>query len=115
MKFFFTDLEDEMKKTVEEVILKITDNKALRKLMCRYYLMYKYIYYYNYFLLLSFSFPTYLYSTLFISHIYIIYIIICSMGGCPAEISFAAYAMLADHYLKGSSYPTVYKYKYYYY
>lgn len=37
------------------------------------------------------------------------------MGGCPAEISFAAYAMLADHYLKGSSYPTVYKYKYYYY
>lgn len=43
MKFFFTDLEDEMKKTVEEVILKITDNKALRKLMCRYYLMYKYI------------------------------------------------------------------------
>lgn len=111
MKFIFTDLEDEMKKTVEEVILKITDNKALRKLMCRYYLMYKYI-----IIIIIFFFFLFLFLLIYIQlYLYIIYIIICSMGGCPAEISFAAYAMLADHYLKGSSYPTVYKYKYYYY
>lgn len=73
MKFIFTDLEDEMKKTVEEVILKITDNKALRKLMCRYYLMYKYI------LLLfsssSFFFFSYLFifNFIYFSYIYHIY------------------------------------------
>lgn len=70
MKFIFTDLEDEMKKTVEEVILKITDNKALRKLMCRYYLMYKYI-----IIIIIFFFFLFLFLLIYIQlYLFLIYI-----------------------------------------